>query len=154
MQVYNLKLINNAIMKENTFVKIIKRYIIDNNKDKDLQEIKIGREIRYMLQGITDDIHNWPEVDVSEEDEDWERLEEVDLENVSIINISENILEITAGGDWQPVTFIKIQYSEPSKLTCIESHVIPDNKWGDFRELSQKVMYDILDLGSIKHLNK
>ena len=86
-------------------------------------------------------ILNWPEVDTSEEDEET-RMEDVDLENVEYIRLTDDLIEVDAGGDWQNPTRMIIKCID-GKLTCTSA--IPCEDFGD-GELSQTQIEEILKI--------
>ena len=86
-------------------------------------------------------ISNWPEVDGTEEDEEPE-MEDVDLENVEIIQITDDLIELDAGGDWQNPTRMIIKIVD-DQLTCTSAILCKD--FGD-GELSEKQIEEILKI--------
>jgi len=130
-------------------IELIKSYILVRmNNDKEINERTWGwypydpeedtpsQLLCDWLEENTNGMDNWPEV------EHGGNLEDVDLENVEFIRLTDDLIEFDAGGDWQDPTRIIIELVD-GKLTCTSA--IPCEDFGD-GELSQEQIEEILKI--------
>lgn len=83
----------------NTVKDIVRKAILEDD------DIEI-----YNLQNV---VINWPVVAEPDSDDEEPYMEALDLENWEIISISDDKMEMCAGGDWQdPLTFTLVRFDE------------------------------------------
>lgn len=80
-----------------------------------------SQEINY--ENLTT-IYNWPEITFyDEEDEDNNNSEALDIENCSILSITDEYMEVIAGGDWQQPHIVRIEdINGELAVTSCKSH--------------------------------
>lgn len=119
---------------EETLIGYIRNYCLENKTNNSLYDC-----MHDVIYEIANKTKNWPRVPEDPDDKD-SYMESVDLENLEIQKITENSIDIDAGGDWQDPWNISIHYKN-GKFFCLNPHP------GEFNEgLSNEEMAKILDL--------
>ena len=135
-------------MSENTLIDILREYII-KKRSENSDNTTVEEVLNWFIDFYLDEkINNCAIVNISEEGEEPE-MERLYLENRNLINLTSNSIEIVGFGDWQPPTYVKIEFTQPFNLNCVKFYEIPQNKWNDYNEISEKVTCDILNLEMI-----
>ncbi len=68
-------------------------------------------------------IYNWPEISYYDEEEDSRDYEPLGVENCSIIDITDDYLEITCGGDTQEPHMVRVTLLDGElSITSCEPH--------------------------------
>ena len=105
-----------------------------------IQAFMFGRQSAYDYDPKDEDnhpaqiLHDWLSLYALEFTKDWPEVEhdgefeDVDLENVEIIRLTDDLIELDAGGDWQDQTKMIIEYVG-NELTCTSA--IPCEDFGN-----------------------
>jgi hypothetical protein len=120
---------------EETLISYIRNYCIEHKANNSLYDCVCD-----VIYEIANKTENWPRVPEDPDDKD-SYMESVDLENLEIQKITENSIDIDAGGDRQDPWMIPIHYKD-GKFFCVNARPSEDFNKG----LSEEEMSEILDL--------
>lgn len=94
-----------------------------NDFKEKINELIINYDNEEIMYENFSNIYNWPEVSYYDEDSDTIDYQLLGTENCSIIDIAEDYIEITCGGDCQEPHLIRIELLEGElAITTSEPH--------------------------------
>lgn len=109
-----------------------------NDFKEKINELIVNYNSEEIMYEKFSNIYNWPEVSYYDEDSDTMDYDLLGTENCSIINITDNYMEVTCGGDCQEPHLVRIELLDGElAVTSSEPHEFLSGM--DYEEIIQEL---------------